>query len=129
MKGVVLIIIILLITFHFLDGKLIKVLDFYGKGTLKTGEEGFDFVQLDNGVGRNLPSRFTICLSHFQEKFQADKILQFLRQDGQPWFYIYLYTFNQDEIGTVQFWMELEGEFLNFGSLEGNVLYCSFLFL
>ena len=46
-------------------------------------------------------------------------MFQFLDWDGKPWFYLFILTFNQDEIGEVIFWMELDGEFLNFGSIEG----------
>ena len=112
----------LLITISLVAGNMLKVWDFYGNGFSKSGEDNFDFVQLDNDVGRDLPSKFTICLSHFQAKFSENKMLQFLGQDGQPWFYFYINSFNQDEIGTIIFWMELEGEFLNFGTLEGMLL-------
>ena len=46
-------------------------------------------------------------------------MFQFLDWDGKPWFHLFILTFNQDEIGEVIFWMELDGEFLNFGSIEG----------
>ena len=101
------------------EGKLSKVFDFYGNGILKSGEDSFDLVQLDNDVEKELPSKFTICLSHFLGKFSATRMLQFLDVDGKPWFYVYTYTFNQDEQGEVMLWMELDGEFLNFGVIEG----------
>ena len=103
------------------EGKMLKVFDFYGHGILKTEENTLDFVQLDNDAGRNLPSKFTICVSNFQEKFSSKQILQFLDKRDQPWFYIYFDTFNQDEIGEVRFWMDFDGEFLNFGSVKGLI--------
>ena len=102
------------------EGKLIKVFDFYGEGILKSGNDTFDFIQLDNDLQKDLPSKFTICFSYFQEKFSATKMLQFLDNKEQPWFNIYMHTFNQDEKGEVRIWMELAGEFLNFGAIEGT---------
>ena len=115
------IVLVLSSNIYLVGGKLLKVFDFYGNGVSKSGEETFDFVQLENDAGRKLPSKFTICLSHFQEKFleNENRMFQFLDWDGKPWFYLFILTFNQDEIGEVIFWMELDGEFLNFGSIEG----------
>ena len=103
------------------EGKMLKVFDFYGNGMSKSEEDSLDFVQLDNDVGKQLPSKFTICVSNFLEKFYPKPFLQFFDQESQPWFYIYFDTFNQDEIGEVRFWMDFDGEFLNFGSVKGSI--------
>ena len=34
-------------------------------------------------------------------------------------FIFFILTFNKEEIGEVIFWMESDGEFINFGSIEG----------
>ena len=89
------IVLVLFINIYLVGGKLVKVFDFYGNGVSKSGEETFDFVQLENDAGRKLPSKFTICLSHFQEKFleNKNKMFQILDGDGKPWFYLFYINF------------------------------------
>ena len=105
--------------FHFclIAGETLKVFDFYGDGISKYGNESLDYFQLDNDVGREYPSKFTLCLSHYQEKFTANKMLQIYDRNENPWFYLYVYAFSKDK---VTFWIELEGEFLNFGEIKGK---------
>ena len=105
--------------FYILHGDSLKVFDFYGKGITKTGNIEMDYVQLKNeaAAGRDLPTKFTVCLSHFQEKFRGQQTLQFLDRNNRPLFYIYLYTFVKEEGSPVQIWMELQGEYIAFGNV------------
>ena len=45
------IVLVLFINIYLVGGKLVKVFDLYGNGVSKSGEESFDFVQLENDAG------------------------------------------------------------------------------
>ena len=82
------------------------------------------YAQLANDPGKDLPTKFTICSSHFLDKIRTvDSHVEILQEDGEHWMFYYLHSYNYDEDEQMSAWINIAGTYGNLGTFGPLMLH------